>query len=26
VLTAELEKLYPSIRVTLLDQGRMPSL
>lgn len=26
VLTAELEKKYPSIRVTLLDQGRMPSL
>lgn len=25
-LTAELEKQYPSIRVTLLDQGRMPSL
>ena len=25
-LTAELERAFPSIRVTLLDQGRMPSL
>lgn len=25
-LTAELERQFPSVRVTLLDQGRMPSL
>ncbi|MFZ4579012.1 MAG: DUF4956 domain-containing protein [Myxococcota bacterium] len=25
-LTAELEKRFPNVRVTLLDQGRMPSL